>query len=399
MRVTRTLRAWTSCLAGTILLLLAAGMAAAAPAETVPISPLQLEFPPGDVAPLYGVRAHLDLHPATREMALARAEAQDDPVDLTHLNLEQLLGLKINTINVLGGHTHLKGQHMVSYQYMLMNMGGYLDGDRSLSNQQVLQRFPTIHTSMTMEMHMLELMYAPSDDVTLMAMVPYKVMGMRHLRRDGLRFPTSSEGFGDVQVMALYTFSGNQRKRGNRFLLNAGLSFPSGSIYQDDFVPGKGLSRLEYPMQLGSGTVDLLPGITYLGDSKRWAWGAQLLGTVRLGTNEIGYKFGDQLHATTWAVYRVKDWVAPSVRLLGGVVGNVHGIDPNINPLSTPESDPNLQGGRRVDLLLGMHFYAPKGPLKDTRLTIEGGFPVYQSLIGPQLKSDWQFSLGLSRVF
>src|SRR5579885_2542618 len=83
-----------------VVLALVTGRAAGAtPSETIPISPLQLEFPQGEAMPLYGVKAHLNLHPDTREMALARAEAQEDPTDLTHLNLEQLLGLKINTIN------------------------------------------------------------------------------------------------------------------------------------------------------------------------------------------------------------------------------------------------------------------------------------------------------------
>jgi len=33
--------------------------------------------------------------------------------------------------------------------------------------------------------------------------------------------------------------------------------------------------RLEYPMQLGSGTFALRPGLTYLGQTERWAWVAE----------------------------------------------------------------------------------------------------------------------------
>lgn len=326
-------------------------------------------------------------------------EVPEEPTDLTNLSLEQLLELKITTINVLGGHTHLKGQKMVSYHFMLMDMGGYLDGTRRVSEREVFKRFPTLHTSMSMQMHMLEFMYAPSDEVTLMAMLPYRVMSMDHRTRDGRRFPTSSEGFGDVQLMGLITVLGDQRKRGHRLLVNAGLSLPSGSIDQKDFVPGRGLALLEYPMQLGSGTVDLLPGLTYLGDTERWAWGAQVLGTVRLGRNSRDYRFGNQLSLTAWGVYRVKDWLAPSLRLQTGFSGRVSGRDPDLDPRSNPEANPRLQGGTRTDLLLGLHFYAPKGPLKDTRLTLEGGFPIHQSLNGPQLKTNWMVSLGISRVF
>jgi hypothetical protein len=48
----------------------------------------------------------------------------------------------------------------------------------------------------------------------------------------------------------------------HRLLLKGGLGLPTGSIDATmDGVP------LEYPMQLGSGTVSLLPGFTYLGQA------------------------------------------------------------------------------------------------------------------------------------
>ncbi len=337
MRTSRKTLLLTWLIAG----VLAPGFAPGRAAETIPISPLHLEIPVGPrLDEQYGAKAAVK-----RMMAMhGRAQPENDE-DLTNLSLEQLLNLPITTINVLGGHTHPKGQMMVGYHYMLMDMSGYLDGSDRISNRRVLERFPTIHTEMCMEMHMLELMYAPSNNVTLMAMVPYRVMNMQHLNRAGRKFATQSKGFGDVQVMALYTFLGDQRKRGNRLLLNAGLSLPSGSINKRDTVPGSGLVKLEYPMQLGSGTVDLLPGLTYLGDSEHWAWGAQALGTVHLGENSNNYTFGDQVHLTAWGVYRIKDWVAPSVRLLGSWSGEVRGRDIELNPLGNPESNPPLQGG------------------------------------------------------
>jgi hypothetical protein len=319
--------------------------------------------------------------------------------DLTQLSLEQLLELEITTINVLGSHTHLKGQWMVAYQWMLMEMGGYRSGTETLSNRQVLDRFPTIHTGMTMQMHMLELMYAPSDRLTLMGMLPYKDMSMSHITRAGTRFDTRSSGFGDLQFMALQTLGGNPRHHGTRILVNSGISFPTGSIDKRDRTPTDPRAKLEYPMQLGSGTVDIMPGLTLLGESRQWAWGAQALGTVRLGRNDNDYRFGNQARLNMWGVRKVTDWFAPSVRLDWQWWDRVHGQDPELNPRGNPESNPRLQGGRRLDLMLGLHLYAPRGSLKGTRFTIEGGFPLYQSLNGPQLETDWLLSLGLSRTF
>ena len=53
-------------------------------------------------------------------------------------------------------------------------------------------------------------------------------------------------------------------------------------------------------MQLGSGTYDLLPGLTYLGQSDEWSWGVQTIETLRLGRNDEGYTLGDNLMATGW---------------------------------------------------------------------------------------------------
>ena len=247
---------------------------------------------------------------------------------------------------------------------------------------------------MTMEMHMVEVMYAPSDNLTLMAMGQYARNSMDHLRTNGTTFTTKSEGFGDTSVMALYNVLGDARKPGHRLLVNAGLSLPSGSIDERDMG-----SQLEYPMQLGSGTVDLMPGATYLGQLGDWAWGAQALGTVRVGKNDNGYRLGDNYRLNTWAHYKVVDWFGPSLRADWHDWGNVHGADPALDRTANPAFDPTKQKGCRLDLLLGLNFYAPRGILKGNRLNIEAGLPVYQSLAGPNLKTDWFITAGWSYSF
>ena len=48
---------------------------------------------------------------------------------------------------------------------------------------------------------------------------------------------------------------------------------------------------------------------------------------------------------------------------------------------------------------MGLNFYVPHGVLKGNRLSIEGGMPVYQSLAGPNLKTDWLITVGWSYTF
>src|SRR5207249_10180696 len=107
---------------------------------------------------------------------------------------------------------------------------------------------------------------------------------------DGFPFTEHSAAVSDLQVLALYTVLGSVTKR-HRLIINLGMSFPTGSIDEKNTIMGQTFT-LEYPMQLGSGTYDFRPGLTYLGESKKWAWGAETrtgLGCERSGR---GYRLG-----------------------------------------------------------------------------------------------------------
>ena len=331
------------------------------------------------------------------------AHSTAQTTDLTGLSLEELYNLDIVQPNVLGGHTHPAGQAMVGYEYMHMSMSGLYQGSHEISPAAAIaQGFTTVHTSMEMDMHMFELMYAPTERLTLMAMLPFKAMDMVHLEKSGNTFRQSAEGLGDLEVMGMITIFGDIHKGGHRLLLNTGMSFPTGSINVKDHGHGTVTAApvlLEYRMQLGSGTYDLMPGLTYLGDAGPWAWGAQTIETVRIGRNDHGYRFGDEYRVSLWTSYGVTDWFAPSLRLDGRWWEDIAGKDKGLSANHTPEARTDLRGGRRLDLLLGLNFYAPKGFLKGTRLMIEGGIPVYQHLDGPQLGTAWLFSTGLSHAF
>ena len=299
-------------------------------------------------------------------------------------------------ISVMGEHTHKAGEFMFSYRYMLMRMEGNRDGTDDLSTQEVLQQFPVTPTNMDMEMHMFGGMYAPTDNLTLMVMVPYVLKEMDHLTRTGVNFTTNSEGFGDLQLTALYNVLRQNRQR---LHFNLGLSFPTGSIDERDDTPAGNNLRLPYPMQIGSGTFDLRPGITYLGQVDLVSWGAQASTILRLGENSNDYQLGDQFNLTGWIAGKWLDWLSTSLRLDFKSWGNISGADPLLNPRMIPTANPNLRGGERLDLGLGMNLYAPSGPLKGTRLGVEFALPIVQSLDGPQLETDWQLTVGLQASF
>jgi hypothetical protein len=326
------------------------------------------------------------------------------PGDLTGLSLQELYNLDIVQMNVLGAHTHPAGEIMFGYNFMYMDMEGIRDGGHEITPADVFaQGFTFAHIKMETYQHMFDAMYAPSDSFTMMAMISYQQMDMVHQTQTNTTFTQHGDGITDLQLMGMYTVLGNIRKGGNRLVLDLGLSVPTGSIDVKDHRlgdPSQPLQKLEYPMQLGSGTWDLLPGLTYLGDSGRWAWGAETIETIHLGINSSGYRWGDKFMGSAWGAYGVTEWFAPYARVEGRVWKNIHGADPAYGAVpATAEARPDKQAGERINMLFGFDIYVSKGALMGNRFTLEGGFPVYEHLTGPQLGLSWTINVGWTYAF
>src|SRR6266513_3435535 len=112
--------------------------------------------------------------------------------DLTGLSLEELYNLDVIQLNVIGGHTHPAGQRMLGDEFLFMDLDGHLSGTRDVSESEILKRFPSASTGMTVEEHMVEVMYAPTNELTLMAMLPIKHIEM-DMVLDGFHFTEHSQ--------------------------------------------------------------------------------------------------------------------------------------------------------------------------------------------------------------
>ncbi|MCF6314055.1 MAG: transporter [Verrucomicrobiales bacterium] len=302
----------------------------------------------------------------------------------------------------MSDHTHHAGGGMLSYRYQYMSMSDNFKGRDKISDAQMIsptgEGYMVTPISMEMHMHMLGGMWAPHDKVTLMLMAPYMINTMDHLRRDGFIFNTETEGFGDLRLSALTQV---MDLGGHRINLNFGLSAPTGSITEKGFVPGPGNTQLPYPMQLGSGSWGLLPGLSYLGQSGKWSWGTQFLANLRLDTNSQGYRLGDEYSLSSWGAYRWSDWISASLRVVGTTWDDIRGEAKGlmIPPSVIATADPSLRGGERVDVLAGINLYVQEGWLKGHRLALEVGGPVYQDLNGPQLGNQWMMMLGWQKAW
>ena len=284
-------------------------------------------------------------------------------------------------LNIMTGSA---GDWMISYQFMLDQMDGNLSGTADVSTGQILRHFNFAPLNMTMQMHMLMVMYAPFDQLNFTVSVPYLVKDMEMLPRDGHRFTEHSDGLGDIEIIGTRTV---WRGEVHQFLVKIGLGLPTGSI--DARMNG---FPLEYVMQLGSGTVSLRPGFTYLGHALPWGWGTDLNSTIELGTNSHHYRFGNTYSATTWVAREIISWASVSVGATAELWENVHGADPRLFLDDQPTNDPDRQGGKRLDVSIGVNLH-PRF-LRGHQFLVEGEFPLWQSLHGPQLQRSWLVHFG-----
>ena len=134
--------------------------------------------------------------------------------------------------------------------------------------------------------------------------------------------------------------------------------------------------------------------------SERASWGLQGMGTLRLGENSRGYTVGNVTEGTAWFAVRATGQLSLSARVLIRNRGDYSGHDEAYgNPMMVPTVREDLRGGLRMDVPLGVNCYVPTGFLKGHRIAAEFHLPVYQSLHGPQLETDWLLTVGWQKSF
>ncbi len=298
-------------------------------------------------------------------------------------------------IGVMGDHTHLKGEWMLSYRYMFMHMDQTFDGDSQVSDLRAQGmgpgRFMVVPTEMDMNMHMVGVMHAVSDNLTLLGMMNYTELSMEH--RFGMggagTFNTKTSGWGDFKLGGLYKFYDQDRQRAH-FGLN--LVLPTGDFEEEDATPASPNGAvLPYPMQLGAGTWGINPSLTYLAQWNNWSMGAQVSGMWYFEDNDAGWHPGVSGSATSWVAWKWSDQFSSSLRLGVHSWSDIQGSDSRLNVNMVPTARTDLRAGTRADLSLGLNYQLPGSGI---RVGAEFGMPVYQHLNGPQLGTDYWFTIG-----
>ena len=306
---------------------------------------------------------------------------------------------------VMSDHMHKKGEWMIGYRFSSEKYEQYYSGSKKLSLASVIDSgYSMTSSEMTMDMHMLDIMYAVNDDLTLMLMPMYMTMDMDMTMHMGMGMDMGmgmgmdmshshgTSGLGDTIISALYRI---QNDGNNQTHLSLGISAPTGSVTKKN-AKGK---LTHYDMQLGSGTWDFLPGITYTGFSGRFSWGGQLQYKTSLeGRNKSGYSLGDEFDVSAWAAWRVAPWISLSSRIHYSDKARIDGAYPNFMAMS-PSDDTNNYGGEFTTFGIGANFAMQNGPFAGIRVGIEWEELIDEHYNGIQLGRSDKINLNISYSF
>lgn len=365
---------------------------------------------------------------------------------------------------VMFGHTMQQADDvMVGYMYMnTLQSGNVLHGGQTVSDQAIVANACpgytpkatlnngfngclTKPTSMYMGMHMLDMMYAPTDWLNLMVMPQLMDMDMNmssdlrsaNYDKDGTytekHNQTDSQSFysrmhhsvfdlGDTLLMPLFNLYDNGT---HHIHIGTGMSAPTGNVAEvhntltavqiaGNVYQANIKVLQDFGMQSGSGTWDFKPNLTYTGQHDEVFWGAQFNATKRLQSkNKSGYALGDIYQGTAWAGYKMFDWLSGTVRGVytqqNKLVGDIYQLNTNAliagqtnqiahNLVSTTDY-PQNSGGHYWDIGLGINLSVPSGQFAGHSLALEWLQPVKDVVNGYQLERSAGFAASWKYMF
>ena len=350
-------------------------------------------------------------------LSLATPASAQDSEDMDTIEVHQQL--LTPSAGMMNDHMHDGGEFMLGLRLERQRYSGANRSDReTLTDAEVLAAGYGLRAQqMEMDMVMLDLMFAPSSDITLMVMPHYMWHRMEMVGIDpanngmamdmggaveghahgGLAFGDvhahGTEGFGDTLVSASYRLARSPAFRAHATL---GVWVPTGSA--DKRNPDD--SFVHYGMQPGSGTWDVEPAVMVSGQEGPVGWGAQ--GSYRWrseSANASGFAFGDKLLATGWASYLLTHELGATARIEYEHEGTIEG---HYNGAHGHGSPPDLQGNYGGDIVsagFGLNWLMPLGSVHRPQLGVEMAVPLHQHVNGVQLPRDWQLSVSLAQTF
>jgi len=312
---------------------------------------------------------------------------------------------KIPPAGIMFGHMlPAKGDLMVGYRFMLgktngnMQHGTHAVIDQTIIDQGCSDTIPCRFTpsTMNMHMHMIDIMYAPTRWLNVMLMPTFMDMDMnlRKLANAPPAKPGTHEhqGIGGHETGAIGdTYLSGLIKLldipGHRAHISIGFSAPTGKVdIEQRRMHRVDSGLIHFGMQLGSGTWDFMPSLTYQGEKKQLSWGMQVGGAKRMeDKNKSGYRLGDIFQTSVWGGVDLVPWLTASVRGIytwqGAIQRDFDSLSSRIGSMDFPQN----YGGQFWDIGFGLNAAVPRGKFAGNRFGFEWMQPVSNDFNGFQL--------------
>ncbi|MDT8368502.1 MAG: hypothetical protein RQ745_04805 [Longimicrobiales bacterium] len=208
---------------------------------------------------------------------------------------------------------------------------------------------------------------------------------------------TESDGIGDVEIEAMIEAFNSRSVRSH---ISLGVELPTGDDGESDLNLATGqVERLPVSMQLGTGSVSLVPGVTFATQNEYGTVGAQAKARIRVDDSEFGWRRGDVFEARMWAAYRVVDVLSVHSGVRVHRSGSVEGMDPASDPTRDPAEDLTRSAATIVSIPLAVNVMLDRGPLSGTIFSAEFDWPVHQDFESIRLGTERSFSISIHRAF
>lgn len=275
------------------------------------------------------------------------------------------------------------GQFGVELRYSQTSWSGMRDSRDDLTSQELFATgYSIVGTKLEESRLEIDFLYGLDPRWVLYGTLPVIERELSYDMAAGGSRTANSSGIGDIKFGGRYAARADQY---HQLQYTIGISLPTGDHDGRASYAGNSDALLPYVLQLGSGTVDLYPGITYLRMHEDWTLGARSEARVHVRRNSDDWAVSDSLRADVWASKTLTQDLTGDVRVQANWWGDYHGSAPDFDRTRSPLEDSSRQGGSLVQLVFGLAIDFSDSYAGRNRLGIEIGVPIDEWLDGPGL--------------
>jgi len=285
------------------------------------------------------------------------------------------------------------GEFEVSYRLHKMNFGDVRLGTEVLNFLDVLAFYGGAPIGRTETAHVVTASWGLLDWLTLEGSAAWLIRD-RQFGTETLFVDNESSGVSDVEAAALIQIIDRD---GVKAHLIGGVEIPTGSIEKADVNLDGGESILPYEMQMGTGSLSVVPGAAAAIQNEKATLGAQVKARFRLNDNGRDYRYGDRFDGAVWAGYMLTENFAVTTGARFSKWGSIKGLDADMDPNADPGQDPFFSSGTRLDVPLGLNIRLTEGVLSGMEFAFEFLWPTYENYEAPRQQGEWGFNFGVSR--